>query len=373
MLISTTTASIWVSIWHTQNKHRFRGEIVISNDSDFERKFHLPGSGTKSDPYRIEFLQIITTRDFGIKIRDTTSYFVIRNCSIRARNTAIHLTDVGYSTALISNNTVAGITGILAINCYEVLIDNNVCEHAIYGIALMSCLNSTIMNNYCLNLTYGIYLEGNSSNCIVSNNHLESNKEAGLLYNYWDQIAFDVSFSYNVLISNNTCINNKVGLDIAVILAIPLVALPTFILVSNNCSLNEDIGIAIRGYYVQAINNYCGFNGDVGITGWQLKNSTLTNNHLQNNTSFGIALSHTSGCNIYHNNFFENNIDGPILMNAQAFDDSTIEIVYGQNVWYNSISSEGNHWSDLVWAPGITYDISGSNNADFFPLEFPYG
>ena len=59
-------------------------------------------------------------------------------------------------------------------------------------------------------------------------------------------------------------------------------------------------------------------------------------------------------------------------MNAQAFDDSTFEIVYGQNVWYNSISSEGNHWSDLVWAPGITYGISGSNNTDLFPLEFPY-
>ncbi len=370
MLFSSTVVSIWVSIWHSQNKDRFRGEIVISNDSDFKRKFNFPGSGTKNDPFRLEFLQIKTTKDYGIKISDTTSYFVIRNCTIQAIYDAILIIDVNFGTALICNNTLNSTFSIQVLRSPGITITNNICKYGFTGILLAHCLNSTIMSNFCLNSTYGIALKGNISNSIIQNNYLVGHKEIGLYYDYWDEYSFSFYQNYNVSISNNTCILSKAGIKIDEFLELPTVVKTTFIVESNNCSFNEFFGIGIRSHLALIKNNYCGFN-DIGLSIVYSHNSTFIENQLQNNTSFGISIGHSSGCFIYSNNFFDNNVDGPILMDAQAFDDSTIESHFGQNTWFYPLISEGNYWSDLIWIPGITYDINGSNNTDPFPIQNP--
>ena len=368
MLISTSIACIWVSLWHSQNKHRLRGEIVISNDSDFKRKFKLPGSGTESDPFRLENLIINTIKDFGVRITDTKSYFIIRNCTIIAANTAISIYNVEFGTALIYNNTVVGIVGILGSDSHGLSIMNNFCRNAITGIGIIDCNNVTIENNYCIDLTYGIYINGNVSNSIIQNNYVARNREIGIYVYYWNEYSLYFSHNKNNLIKNNTCILNKVGISIDAYLEIPFLEISTYTIELNNCSFNEYVGIVIKGYYLQVANNLCSFN-DAGIGSFALYNSSIQSNHLHNNTSFGIRLKSSSGSMLYHNSFFDNNVDGPVLMNAQAFDDSTVESYYGQNFWYNSFISEGNFWSDLAWILGITYDISGSNNTDLFPLQ----
>ena len=369
LFVSSSFVFTWVGVWHSRNKHRFRGEIVISADVDFKRKFNLPGLGTKNDPYRIEFLQINTTKDFAIKISHTTSYFMIRNCTLRAKNSGISIFDIGFGTALICNNTLNGIYGIQATESPGITIENNLCKYGYYGIYISNSLNSKIMNNQCINSTYGIEFRGNYSNSIIKNNFLKGNEEFGLHFHYWDWYSYvTYHHNYNVTISNNTCIASKVGLNINAYLELPTIEKPTYIIDSNNCSFNEYSGIGIRGYYLEVKNNFCGFN-NVGIGAGSFHNSTVFANHLQNNTSFGIDLAHSSGSMIHHNNFFDNNPDGPILLNAQAFDDSTVNSYFGQNLWYNIAVNEGNFWSDLAWIPGITYDISGSNNTDLFPLQ----
>ncbi len=372
MLISTTTASIWISIWHAQNKHRFRGEIVISSDSDFKRRYNLPGSGTESDPYRLEFLQINTTKDYGIKISDTKSYFVIRNCTIQAIDDAIIINDVSYGTALICNNTLISTAfGIQVNRSPGVSIKNNNCKFGFVGIILTNCKNSTILSNYCINATYGISLRGNISNSIIQNNFLSGHSNFGIHYDFWDGVSYNFFHNYNVLIRNNTCILNNVGIKIDAYLDLPTIVDSKFIVESNNCSFNKYSGIGISSHYALLKNNYCGFN-EAGISISYSHNSTIIENHLRNNTSFGISISHSSGSIFYHNNFFNNNVDGPILMDAQAKDDSTVNSYFGQNTWFNSLINEGNFWSELVWVPGITYDISGSNNTDLYPLQNPY-
>ena len=62
--------------------------IEITSDSDFEA---FPGLGTETDPYIIENYYITTNSGSGIIIRDTTKYFIVRNCHIDAENDGIFM------------------------------------------------------------------------------------------------------------------------------------------------------------------------------------------------------------------------------------------------------------------------------------------
>ena len=60
------------------------GTIYIINDTAFSQQYHLPGSGTKDDPYRIENFNITPDQFYGIGINYVTKYVVIENCTINA-------------------------------------------------------------------------------------------------------------------------------------------------------------------------------------------------------------------------------------------------------------------------------------------------
>ena len=64
--------------------------ICINSDIDLIN-YSFPGSGNETDPYRIEDLFIITTKDFGIYLQNTTKYILIINCSIHAHYAAIDI------------------------------------------------------------------------------------------------------------------------------------------------------------------------------------------------------------------------------------------------------------------------------------------
>ena len=129
------------------------------------------GSGTYSDPYIIEDLEI----DGGglgncILIENSDVYFRIERCTL-------------YNSGLYS---YAGIYLSYVNNSH--LIDNN-CSNNNKGLKLENCNNNTISGNIANNNNnYGIYLHGNCNNNTVSENSVDTNGFG--IYNYQQLTRF---------------------------------------------------------------------------------------------------------------------------------------------------------------------------------------
>ena len=100
--------------------------IVIDSNDDFDT-LGFPGSGTQTDPYLIENLNISERYvSDGIFIRDTTSYFIIQNCWISGQEYGIYLRGI-IGTGTIKNNIVS-YTDIMDLGlwmCNNILVEGN--------------------------------------------------------------------------------------------------------------------------------------------------------------------------------------------------------------------------------------------------------
>jgi parallel beta-helix repeat protein len=172
-----------------------RGLIFIDGDSSFtpSNGVNGGGSGTKEDPYIIENWVLNASSAYGIWIKNTTKYFVVRNC----------LVENGYSSSFY------------------------------YGIYLDNVINGKIENNTCRNNSDGIRLESSSYNNLI-NNTCENNGNNGILLDF---------SSYNNL-TNNNCGSNGYG--------IWLFSSSNNNLTGNTCGNNFYIGIWL---YVSSDNN----------------------------------------------------------------------------------------------------------------------
>ena len=102
------------------------GPIRIVGDSDFDADHGVvSGSGTAEDPYVIAGWDIdASDSQYGIFIRDTTAYFVIRNCRIH------NATMVGIFLSSLSHGTIEQVSveggdfGVLVDYSGEILIRN---------------------------------------------------------------------------------------------------------------------------------------------------------------------------------------------------------------------------------------------------------
>ncbi len=130
---------------------------------------------------------------------------------------------------------------------------------------------------------------------------------------------------------------------------------------------NELIGNQNSGLNVGNC-DYCIIDGNIiannslhGLSLSYVTSTNITNNQLCFNEEYGIYMNHVSLNNhFYYNTLIENNIFGT----SQAFDDGT------SNLWYNSVTLQGNFWSN--------YDLSGqylidgqAYSVDLYPLLYP--
>jgi parallel beta-helix repeat protein len=155
-----------------ENEKVPRGPIHIVGNAGFtpENGVNGGGLGTENDPYIIKNWVISASSANGIEIRNTTAYFVVRNC-------------------VVENGWIA---------------ENGV---NYYGIKLDNVVNGRVENNTCVNDDYGILLITNSDNNIITNNTCENN--------FWYGIRLE-GYSSNNTITNNTCENTEcwgIGLD----------------------------------------------------------------------------------------------------------------------------------------------------------------
>ena len=170
------------------------GKIRIINNSgwiDFRNAGNCSGSGTYSDPYIIENLEIDGGGSgYGISIENSSVYFKIENCSIYnmgwGADAGIRLLNVNNSQ-LIGNDCSYSQLGIVlgdvrdySGGCYNNTIAGNIVNSNRGGIYLLDCYNNTLSGNTANNNTWsGIYLIA-SNYTIVSGNTMKDNKMCGL-------------------------------------------------------------------------------------------------------------------------------------------------------------------------------------------------
>jgi len=112
-----------------------------------------------------------------------------------------------------------------------------------------------------------------------------------------------------------------------------------------------------------SINNFTIENGTFGIFIDNASDNTIKENNISNNSNTGIYVSPFSKNNtIYHNNFINNT--------QNAYDESV-------NYW--DFENEGNYWSDYKGTDDdydnigdTSYNITGGENKDHYPLMEPY-
>ena len=282
--------------------------IEIFSDKDF-LSYSFPGTGSKEDPYRIEYLEIITSNNNGIWIENVSRAFIIQNCRVSASFGAIRL-----------------------FNCTSdsILLSNNICTGGYLGIFVAKTQFIKLINNTCMDCYDGININ-DSHNSLIENNTLIKN-HSGL------RVTLDISFSK---IINNYCINNYNGMYITN---------SRSLLLKNNYIYNN-----VNGILLSSTNSE-----------YASQNCVLVNNLFDNNTSYALILtafleqSFTRNNQIYHNSFINNNKN----TGSQAKD------MGKDNMWYNESLKEGNYWSD--WIGFGSYSIDGdANSIDIYPLEKP--
>lgn len=147
---SSFSTVFWVNgsnpILNNQTNHE---SISISSDSDFISQ-GWPGNGSISNPFHIEGLTILSDDDC-VKITNTRSYFVIRNCTFswmlnQGHGTGVNLRNVTHGTielCTMSGLSVAIVDQHSANNVYR----DNTIEDTRDGILVGGCNSNLVSNN----------------------------------------------------------------------------------------------------------------------------------------------------------------------------------------------------------------------------------
>jgi len=265
--------------------------------------------------------------------------------------------DNGILISYSNNNTISGniITqnqgdwyhGVCLISSDgNIFIDNNIYNNG-YGFSIHHSDNNTIKNNFIHdnyneegNFGAGIWLEYCNYNFIIYNN-ISNNSGRGIdLYNcYYNNIY------------NNSIIGNGWG------------TLPGTVGADGIClRVGSKNNIIQKNIIKSNIRDGISFHDGSGST----SNNLIIENNIEANNRRGIEYSGSGALNniIYHNNFFNNPVNG--------YDEGT-------NIWDNDYPSGGNYWDDYTGedkdGDGIgdtPYPITGGNNKDRYPLMEPW-
>ena len=275
-----------------------RAPISIIGDASFTgANGVVGGTGTEQDPYLIaDWLIDGNGVDNCIQINNTTSYFVIENCTL-------------------FNTTATNTAGIQLVNVSNGYLRSNECNNSWYGINLYNSSYITLTNNTCINSEWiGIRVEVNSLyNSLIQNNCSSSLGSHGIAlytdshYNTLinntciDNIGYGMNIqTFNNTVTNNTCNGNVYG--------ILLEASSSNTLTNNICQENT-AGIRIRtGASNNTLTNNLCTNNTVGITvGWAAAFNTFTNNTCSDNVNHGIFFWGNSTSNIVTSNICSDN------------------------------------------------------------------
>jgi parallel beta-helix repeat protein len=283
---------------------------------------------------------IISNNGCGITLLDSDNNAFENNIFI---NNGFFIYSSVHNTIL--NNTINGRPLVYLEDKQDITIEGT--DEA-GQVILVNCSNVSVKNQNCDNATFGIHLT-KSNSCNIENNTMRNNKLAG--------ISLMIGNCYNT-ISGNTISNSTGGICLWG--------------GSDNNSISGNIidknieGIDMMGSFDNVIDHNIVSNNDLGVQITHSNNNTIIANNINSNNRYGIRLFDNYCTNnlLYHNNFINNP--------TNAYDN-------GSNIW-NSSFGEGNYWDNYTGVDtdgeGIgdtSYNISGGDNKDFYPLMEPYG
>ena len=286
---------------------------IISNENFIPANGVVGGSGTENDPYIVENYSINAENANGIDIRNTTDYFIIRNCLVENgvdNYNGIHLENVvnGRVESCVSRNNF---NGIHVSYSSHISISYNTCEnnhddgiHVRDYSSYISITHNTCRNNF-TDGSDGIQIS-DSSYTSISHNICDNNHASGIYLK---------SNSSNNTVDNNVCVSSIYGIHLSD---------SDNNVISSNILGSNVFGVRLKGS----------------------SNNVLEGNICENN-SWGIYLRFSSDNNTMHHNC--------LLFNTEnnGYDGDT-------NAWDDG--SEGNRWSD--WQPPEHPDADGDGIVD---------
>ena len=346
--------------------------VDITSDKELKRQADS-GEGTILDPYVITERYIVGEGRVGISIKNTNSYFIVRDCFLSGNFFyGVRLDNIAEGTALLENITSIGhsIAGIGIYSSNEVMIVDSFIFLNDVGIQLTNSSGSILSNNHVVAtvasgpnspLYEGIIIE-NSDNVEITSNKVEKIARAimiedsnncsisGNIVKQITHIGYSLTSSSDCLLLNNTSSKNSMY-------SFRFTETHSNI-IENNSIIASDKGI----YLTESNNNIIRFNliqqNIIGIQAIASSSNNITHNTFVNNTEEGLYLSGSSNFLVHHNGFFFNNFGET----SQARDDGQ------ENYWFDPITLEGNYWNN--YNDTGYYQISGSaNSTDLYPLE----
>ncbi len=349
-----------------------RGPISITSDSGFTSANGVSdGAGTEASPYIIENWDItLTSSDSqpGIRIRNTTKYFIVRNCTVVdgavPNEMGIHLDNV-------SNGTVDGCTldnnrraHIRVEDCDYVTISDNVCtdgENNPIGVYCTGTDNSVISGNSVSGTHTGMYFSSSTYNYIF-NNTSNWNNSIGMQFRYG-------ACHHNRAEGNDCSYNGRIGISIAD-------GAHHNTMLHNNCDHNDQSDVSsCGGIWLSTAgdyniiwgndiddNNKGGGSGGITTAGEHgpMYRTLIAFNTLVDN-EHGIYAEGSGGLHdgwIHHNNLIDNSSQG--------------NRPNSQNRWHNGYPSGGNYWNDYNGSDtksGPNQDQPGSDNIGDSPYR----
>jgi parallel beta-helix repeat protein len=346
--------------------------IVINGDGNFLHSNGVSrGKGTSSSPYIIQNLNINASlapcahcgRAAGIEIRNTDSYFIIKNVYIYSGSLA-PAGNAGVKFYNVSNGRVETSTfqndavGILGDDARDLTLNGNVFTNQEWGIALSSSTRITISGNRISSSSFDGIMIGEVKGGVVDivNNTVSDSAISGI-----------TTFAVSINVSGNVVINNRFfGIydlsDSATITA-------------NNVTSNPDIGIQISSGTAKVDSNLIKGNG-FGVLIGSSGITTLWKNQISAN-SIGVESQLQSGSTgralVFHNNFVQNSI------NAMPGVDVAWDAGYpvGGNYWsdYTGVDNCSSPNQNICPAPdgiGDTPYYSMGVLLDHYPLIKPF-
>ncbi|MFX1607281.1 MAG: NosD domain-containing protein [Promethearchaeota archaeon] len=163
---------------HTLSEYTPQDPILINGDSEFNSTAQAEGwlgNGTRSNPFVISGLEILTDAESAISITGTTVYFVIRDCYLIGASYSVRLAYLSFGTIENIFTKESLTAGVFIEWSNNVTLSNVSCGDTEYGLSFQESNNITIRDSTCIaNWRYGIDIN-HCSHGIVANNTLERN------------------------------------------------------------------------------------------------------------------------------------------------------------------------------------------------------
>jgi parallel beta-helix repeat protein len=240
------------------------------------------------------------------------------------------------------------------------VVKNLIVSHFSYGINLSYSANNTISDNTVLNNSLGISLwPANTNNTLTKNT--ASNNYIGI---------YLVGSSENSLIDNITSNNTNSG--------IALVDLSNNNTLTNNDELNNGSdGIIFLSSQNNNLTGNTVLNSNSGITLVSSSNNIFNGNTISNSTNYGFYLHNSSNNIITKNTVSDNNLGvsfGQYSSYNQVYNNNFVNNFTQSDVWtsYNLFNLDkpigGNYWSDY---DTIVEGCADEDNDGF--CDNPYG